>query len=197
MARVKLVLKPSDYPGVPDEATKVALDRLFEHMFPGQANPEIPGKSGAFGAVAQNPQLGLLLVKLSDYIVREMPWTSRRRDLQQLAVQTLNAHFKCDFSFQSHIRPAQAAGISLEQQALIPFWRTVNAFNEEQRLVIEYTLAVVAGDVSEELFSRVVGTYGEKEAIEFTVAIGWWSLWAMVINATRTDFDFGYGRPSA
>ena len=36
MARVKLVFKPSDYPGIPDEPTKKALKELFDHMFPGQ-----------------------------------------------------------------------------------------------------------------------------------------------------------------
>ncbi len=197
MARVKLVMKPGDFPGTPDEATRKALDELFEHMFPGQPNPEIPGKSGAFGVVARDPRLALRLIKVSDYILREMPWTSQRQDMKQLAIQTLNWYFKCDFSFQSHIRPAQALGISVEQQALIPFWRTANAFSDEQRLVIEYTVAVCAGEVPDELFARVVKQYGEQEALEFTVGIAWWSFWAMLINATRTDFDFGYGKPGA
>jgi alkylhydroperoxidase family enzyme len=166
-------------------------------MFPGQANPEIPGKSGAFGLVARDPRLALHLLKVSDYILREMPWTSQRQDVKQLAIQTLNLHFKCDFSFQSHIRPAEAAGISVEQQALIPFWRTANVFNDEQRLVIEYTFAVCAGVVPDELFARVVAQYGEQGAVDVSVAIAWWSFWAMIINATGTDFDFGFGKPKA
>jgi alkylhydroperoxidase family enzyme len=197
MARVKLVFKPTDFPGTPDDGTKKALSELFGHMFPGQSNPEIPGKSSAFATVTQDPKLALLLVKLSDYIVREMPWTSTRLDLRQLTIQTLNYHFKCHFSFQSHLHPAAAAGIRLEQQATIPFWETVNTFSDEQRLVIEYTLAVVKGKVSDELFTRVLDQYGEKETIAFTTGIAWWSFWAMIINATRTDFDFGYGRASA
>ena len=197
MARLKLVYKPSDFPGTPDEPTKKALNALFEHMFPGQAEPEIPGKSGAFAAVARDPRLALLLIKLSDYILREMPWTARRHAVKQLAIQTLNLHFKCDFSFQSHLHPAQAAGITLEQQALIPFWRTANVFDDEQRLVIEYTFAVCAGVVPDELFARVVRQYGEQEALEFSVAVAWWSFWAMLINATGTDFDFGYGKTGA
>jgi len=197
MARVKLVFKPDDYPGTPDAPTKQALRELFEHMFPGHANPEIPGKSSAFATVARDPRLAMRLIKLSDYILREMPWTSQRQTLKQLAIQTLNFHYKCDFSFQSHIRPAQACGITLEQQACIPFWKTANVFDDEQRLVIEYTLAVVTGDVPDALFARVVKQYGEQEALEFTVAIAWWSFWAMIINATRTDFDFGYGKPGA
>jgi alkylhydroperoxidase family enzyme len=197
MARVKLVNKPADYPGTPDEITRKALSDLFQHMFPGQVDPEIPGNHAAFATVTHNPQLALLLVKLGDYIAREMPWTSRRTGLRQLAIQTLNQHFKCEFSYQAHLRPSAAAGLSLEQQALIPFWRTANVYSAEQRLVIEYTLAVVAGDVPDALFARVVAQYGEKEAVEFTTGIAWWSFWAMIINATRTDFDFGYGKPGA
>lgn len=197
MARVQVVLKPNDFPGTPDEETKKDLDALFEHMFPGEKNPAIPGTAAAFGVVAQNPKLALLLIKVSDYVVRQMPWTSGRRDLQQLMVQAVNYHFKCDFSFQAHIRPAAAAGISAELQAAIPYWRTANCFDEEQKLVIEYSLAVVTGDVPEELFSRVVARFGEKEAIEFTMGIGWWSMWAMIIGATRPEHDFGFGKPAA
>jgi alkylhydroperoxidase family enzyme len=192
MARINLVFKPSDYPGTPDDATREALEELFGYMYPGQANPEIPGKSAGFAIVTQNPQLALLLVKLSAFVLGEMPFTSKRKELREFAVQTLNWHFKCDFSFQAHMPHSVHEGMSLEQQALLPFWRTANVFNEEQRLIIEYTLAVVVGDVPEELFSRVKNRYGEKEAVELTFAIGWWSLWAMLINATGTDFDFGY-----
>jgi hypothetical protein len=195
MARVKLVFKPSDHPGIADDATKKSLKELFEHMFPGQSNPEIPGKSAAFATVARDPGLALRLIKLSDYILKEMPWTSQRQALKQLAIQTLNFHFGCDFSFQSHIRPAEACGLSVEQQACIKFWRTANVFDDEQRLVIEYTLATAAGNVPDELFARVVKQFGEQGAIEFTVAVAWWSFWAMIINATGTDFDFGYGKP--
>lgn len=197
MARVKPVFKPSDFPGMPDDATKKALGDLFEQMFPGQTNPEISGDHGGFAVVARKPQLALLLMKLSEHIVREMPWTSQRRDLREIAAQTLNLHFKSNYSFQAHIAPAQAYGITLQQQALLPLWRTADVFTAEQRLVIEYTLAVVSGDVPDELFSRVVKQFGEEATIECTVGIAWWSFWAMIINATGIDFDFGYAKPSA
>jgi alkylhydroperoxidase family enzyme len=197
MARLKLVSKPSDFPGQPDAATRQALHELFEHMFPGQANPEIPGNHAAFAMVARDPRLAMHLIKVADYIVKEMHWTSQRRADRELAIQALNLHYQCDFSFQAHLRPSQAAGLSLEQVATMPFWRTANVFNEQQRLVIEYTLAVVTGAVPEELFARVVAHYGDQEALEFTVGIAWWSFWAMIINATRTDFDFGYGKPAS
>lgn len=192
MSRIKPMLKPSDYPADTDDATRAAAKALFDHMFPGVENPEIPGKSAAFGTVANDPKLALLLVKLSDYIVREMPFTSTRRDLQQLMVQALNWKLGCDFSFQSHIAPAAAAGISVELQTQIPFWKTTNAFNEEQRLVIKYAVAVVEGSVPDELYQRVSSRFNERDTLALTVGTAWWSFWAMIINATKTEFDFGF-----
>src|SRR5690606_8339673 len=191
MSRIKPMLKPSDYPAGVDDATRVAAKALFDHMFPGVENPEIPGKSAAFGTVANDPKLALLLVKLSDYVTREMPFTSTRRDLQQLMVQALNWKLGCDFSFQSHIAPAAAVDISLELQTQIPFWKTTNAFNDEQRLVIEYTVAVVEGSVPDELYQRVAAHFDERDTLALTVGVAWWSFWAMIINATKTEFDFG------
>ena len=192
MSRIKPMLKPSDYPAGVDDATRVAAKALFDHMFPGVENPEIPGKSAAFGTVANDPKLALLLVKLSDYVTREMPFTSTRRDLQQLMVQALNWKLGCDFSFQSHIAPAAAVDISLELQTQIPFWKTTNAFNDEQRLVIEYTVAVVEGSVPDELYQRVAAHFDERDTLALTVGVAWWSFWAMIINATKTEFDFGF-----
>jgi len=114
--------------------------------------------------------------------------------LRELSVQVVNLWYKCDLSFQAHLTVARESGISLEQQAALPYWRTVgHMFSEEQLLVIEYTNAVLAGDVSEELFKRVVGKYGEKGAIECATTIGLWACWAMLLNATQARFDFGYG----
>jgi alkylhydroperoxidase family enzyme len=62
--------------------------------------------------------------------------------------------------------------------------------------VIEYTLAVIAGDVPDELFAKVVARYGEQGALEFTTVAAWWSFWAMILNATRPEFDFGFVRPA-
>jgi len=197
MARVKLVYKPSDYPN-PDAETQQALKQLFDHMFPGQARREIPGKSGAFATVTQSPKLAYLLVKVSDYMVGGDCWSGQRNPLRQLMIQRLNQLLNCEFAFQSHIRPAEAQGVTVEQQACLAFWRrTSGLFSDEQRLVLEFTEAVVAGEVPEELFARVVRQYGERGAVEFTVAVAWWSFWGMIINATGTSFDFGYGKVAA
>jgi len=185
VARVQYVFRPDDFPGKLDAATRQKLDELFQYLFP-------EGKQGephsGYGILAQSPALALGIARCADAVIQETPWT-QRSDLREVAIQALNLHFKCDFSFHAHIPIAQRWGISAEQQAAIPYWRTSNLFDEEQRLVIEYTLAVVAGPVPEELFTRVKEQFGERGAIECTVAIGWWSLWAMLLNATQPEFS--------
>jgi alkylhydroperoxidase family enzyme len=196
-ARVALVNKPSAYPGTPDAETKGALDALFKHMFPQSDDPEIAGHHAIFSVIAQNPKLALSLVKASDSVIRDIPMTLERADLREVCIQTLCHHFKCDFNFAAHLATAKKLGISVEQQALIPFWRTSNVFDDEQKLVIEYTYAVCSGDVPEGLFARVVDHFGEKAAIEVTVWVGWWSFWSMIANATGVQWDFGYGPAAA
>jgi alkylhydroperoxidase family enzyme len=197
-ARVKGVYKLSDYPGNPDEATRKSLKELFDYIgkaFPEGEEPVINGPHAGLAMVALNPQMALELTRATMYIAVETGW-AQRVDLRELAIQVVNLHFKCDFSYRAHLRVGVEAGIKPEQQAALPFWRTANVFNDEQRLVIEYTNAVVTGDVPEELFSRVVSHFGEKGAIEFTTVVGMWSLWTMIINATRPVFDFDEWLPT-
>lgn len=185
MARLKPIFRPEDFPGGPSPDTQKSLKAFFDHLFPrGQGDDE---PHAGYATLAHSPGTALAISTCADYIVREMGWT-QRRDLREVAVQTLNLHFKCDFSFHAHLSLAETSGISLQQQAAIPYWRTSELFDEEQKLIIEYTEAVVRCDVPAMLFERMVERYGADGAVECTVAIGWWSLWAMLLSATRPDF---------
>jgi alkylhydroperoxidase family enzyme len=181
MARIRGVGKPADWPGEMDAQTRKGFDELFAFV----PDTEFTGRHFGYAIPsAQSPWLALHIAKLTTYVVRDMEWP-KRVDLRELALQTLNTHFKCDFSFESHVDYAKSAGITAEMQAAIPDWRTSPLFNDEQRLVIEYTYATCVGDAPDALFARVVQAYGEKGAIEFTTVVATFSFWAMLINAAR------------
>ncbi len=83
----------------------------------------------------------------------------------------------------------QLAHLNLRQLlSAIPFWRTSTMFDDEQRLVIEYADAVSIGDVSDELFARVVAVYGEQGTVEFTALVSWWAFWARILTTVRPSF---------
>jgi len=184
MARVTAVYKPSQYPGTPSDETRKDLAELFQHLLPRASDPQIDERHAGLAIAAQNPKLALGLAKFTRFMAGELPWC-RRQDLRELAIQTVNLHLKSDYSFNSRIPNAVASGIGADLQAALPEWRSSTLFTEEQRLIIEYSNAVVAGAVTDELFSRVVDAYGEKEAIECTALVAFWSFWAMFIKATH------------
>lgn len=188
MARVTAVYEPSQYPGTPSEATREDLAELFRYLFPQASDPVIDKRHAGLAIAAQHPKLALELAKLSSLIAGGLTWC-QRRDLRELAIQTLNTHFKSVYSFNARIPNALAGGIGADLQAALPSWQTSNLFNDEQRLIIEYTQAVVRGDVPGELFSRMLARYGEKEAIECTALVAFWSFWAMFLNATHPEVE--------
>jgi alkylhydroperoxidase family enzyme len=184
MARVKAVYRPSDYPGPVDEATRRDLDEMFGQLFPGVADPAIDERHDGLAIAALSPKLALNLAKLSGLIALELPWCERR-DLRELAIQSVNVELRSHYSFKARRPNAEAAGVSAEMQDALAVWESSDLFSDEQRLVIEYAHAVAGNAASDELFGRVVERYGERGAVELTTVIAFWSFWALFLNATR------------
>jgi hypothetical protein len=156
---------------------------LFAALFPGNPAPEFNAAHTAMAVLAQSPKIALPAAKLSGAVILESAW-GQRANVRELAFQTLGLHFGDKLSTEARQPVAKAAGLTGEHLAAIPDWRASDLFDDEQRLVIEYTQAVVTGRVPAELFARVVARYGEQEAVECTSAIAFWSFWAMIVGAT-------------
>ena len=181
MFRTTPVFRASDHPDHDDPETAGELAELFG-LF---AWETLRAEQSGFAILARSPRLTRHLVETSRFIASEMAWC-QRHDLRELLIQTVNQHLACSASFHAHLGHAQQAGISAEQQAAIPFWATSPLFDDEQRLVIEYTIAVASSRVDDALFARVCAAFGEQGAIEFTTAVGWWVFWAAILNTLQT-----------
>lgn len=183
MPRVHGVFKPEDYPYPLDVATSNELDELFAYLFPNGQHAQIDQTHIGLAIAAQNPRLALMLTQMSRFMVLEMPW-GQRSDLRELAIQTVNVHFRSEYSFKARNKISAACGISMDQQNAIAYWKQTDLFTVEQKLVIEYTSAVVRGKVEDQLFASAKEAFGEKSVVELTSVIGFWSFWAMFLNAT-------------
>lgn len=187
-ARVTPVFRQTDYPGTPDSETEAQLADLFASLFPGVAEPAFDQGHAGVAIAALNPELALNLARISGFLAVELPWCARL-DLRELAIQTVNRHFGCEYSFRSRISIAEAAGVSKQMQDALDEWQESPLFSSEQRLVIEYAHATVTGKVPQPLFDRIKHSFGEKGAVECTAIISFWAFWAMFLNATRPDDD--------
>jgi 4-carboxymuconolactone decarboxylase len=186
MARIRGVFKAENYPYPLDAAAKNELDELFAYLFPDGQHAEIDQSHIGVAIAAQNPRLALLLTQLSRFMALDMQWC-RRADLRELAIQTVNVHFRSDYSFKTRSNTALACGVSMAQQQAIADWQRTDLFTADQKLVIEYANAVVRGGVDDQLYARVQEAFGEKGVVEMTGIIGFWSFWAMFLNATHTS----------
>lgn len=188
MARMKIVRRPEDCSGSLQDA-----EQLFDIFFPEGSERQFNGAQLGWGLVAaHHPQTAITMVKLTK-LMAGGPFLTARPDLREIAIQTVNMHFQCEFSYRSHLAYLAKTGLSLETIAALPYWRTSNQFDAEKRLVIEYSLAVVAGDVSDELHDQVVSAFEQQGATELAFAVAHWSFWAMILNAAQPQIDADEG----
>jgi len=184
MDRMRLVRRQEECPGSPQE-----VEELFATLFP-QGGERVlrAGQMGWGLLAAQGPQMALTVVRLTRSIAAGA-FLSARPDLREMAVQTVNLHFRCEFSYRSHLAYLPKVGLSLEAISALPYWRTSSLFNVEQKLVIEYTLAVLAGEVPDRVHRKVSRAFGRAAVAELAVAVGHWSFWAMLLNAAQLNID--------
>lgn len=181
--RITGIYKPTDSLG-PDGKPQPEVAALFAQLFPNVENPEIDDHHAGTAIMAHSPALAAKFADLSRFMFLELAWT-KRAALRELAFATLHLHFKARYAFESRLDAAKTAGITAEQLAALPYWQNSTLFDDEQKLVIAYTLAVTSGDVPDALASRVIAHFGEQETVEFTSTIGFWSCWSMILNSFK------------
>ncbi|MCB2079824.1 MAG: hypothetical protein KDE55_19280 [Novosphingobium sp.] len=188
MSRITPVFRPTDYPGTPDDETRADVAALFEAAFAGADDPAFDKAHTGMAIAAQSPKFALKLSELTRCAALDMKWCSAHRDLMELAIQAVNQHFGCVFSFEARLPYAESTGIGMDRLAALPMWRDSSLFDEEQKLVLEYVNAVVTGKVPADVSERVIARYGERGAVEISALVGTFSLWAMLINTAAPSF---------
>jgi alkylhydroperoxidase family enzyme len=80
-----------------------------------------------------------------------------------------------------------ASGITEEQLRALPNFRDSDAFDDDERLVLEYAEGIsrTPVDVSDELFDRVRERFDEAQIVELT--------WAAAIENLRARFNWALG----
>jgi alkylhydroperoxidase family enzyme len=177
-----MVRRPEDCSGAPQD-----VEDFFSHLFPQGGERRLSGGQLGWGLVAaRNPRIATTVAQLTRLIATG-PFLSARPDLRELAIQSVNLHFRCDFSYRSHLAYLSKVGLTLETIAALPYWRTSSLFDVEGRLVIEYTLALVTGSVPDDLHDQITRELGPEPVAELALAVAHWSFWALFLNAAQID----------
>jgi alkylhydroperoxidase family enzyme len=181
---MRIARRPEDCGGLPQDA-----EELFDLLFPEGTERVFRGAQLGWGVLAgQDPRIATTVAQLTKMIARG-PFLAARPDLRELAIQSVNLHFRCEFSYRSHLAYLSKVGLSLETIAALPYWRTSSLFSVEQKLVIAYSFALVSGDVPDNLHDEAANAFGQQGVGELALAVAHWSFWALLLNAAQPEID--------
>lgn len=183
MSHITPVFTPDDYPTKPDAQTQTELATLFASLFPGQTNPRIDESHAGVAIAAHSPALALKLSELSRFMAIELPWC-QSAERRELVIQSVNIALHCDYGFNTRLKVAEQAGLSLEQQNALMEWESCELFSTDQKLIVEYTLAVAHNEMTDELSQRFSQQFGERATVEISAVAAFWGFWALFLNAT-------------
>jgi len=187
MPRIAPVFRPADYPGEPDAQTATDLSALFAAAFPGVSDPAFDKGHTGNAIAAHSPAFAAKLAAMTRTVVLDLPFGGRA-DLVELAIQAVNLHFGCDFTFEARLPLAEAKGVGKDRIAALALWRTSSLFDEDQRLVIAYALAAASGRAPDDVCDQVAARFGQRGLVELTAIVGTFALWAMLVNASGISF---------
>lgn len=185
MPRLPLITTPADHPGTPDAAPRADLDALFAALFPGNPAPAFDSAHEGMAIAAHSPALAQALARTSAVVLGELGWCQQHPALREIVIQRVFHHFGSAYGWQSRLPHAARAGLTPEQLADIPLWRASAHFDADQRLTLEHTEATLAGAVDDALFARMQARFGNRETVECTSLVAFWSSWAMLLSALR------------
>ena len=173
MARVSYVEKAAAAPEA--QAVYAELERLGGRVL----NP--------MKALAHSPQLLERWWRMMWTALAELELDPKLRELSLLRIFQLTG---CDYCFAEHDRIARRVGVPAEQIANIANFRTHPAFNELERLVLEYTEGItLKNQVNDAVFVALRRHLSERQLVELTFCIGNWNGVARILVPLAIDLE--------
>ncbi|MCU1367890.1 MAG: hypothetical protein JWL72_63 [Ilumatobacteraceae bacterium] len=95
------------------------------------------------------------------------------------------------FVFSQHCKSCRTLGMSEAKIAAIAHWSTSDQFDEQERVVLAYTDALVGenGRVSDELFAQLQSHLSDEQILELTYVTAMYEMHAIMSRALRLEFD--------
>jgi 4-carboxymuconolactone decarboxylase len=194
MPRIPLIEKEDASPEVLDYFGRVAG---WLKPLPGpraeQAERRVPQPWRLF---AHSPELANRLFDGSSYIFTELPWALEHNRVRQLVILAVIRRLGCTFAYNGHWQTSEKAGIS---RALYEQFATIEGLekakidpglSEEERLAITYADDLArTGNVSKELFDKLLAIYGPRGMVEMTAVIGYRMLTSVMLSAFDLQDD--------
>jgi len=174
-------------PEAPDPDTLAAEDRVAYDAVLARELRKYGSLGGYFGGLLNAPSVGGALSHLG-HVVRSGAsvgfYTNAERELIDMVV---SVELDQQAVFAGHLPDAIAYGVAPETVDAI-CRRDYDALGDDDRLLVDYILAVLRGTVTADQFDTITARFGgPRGAVAYTVAVGF------LIMTMRLMSAFGFG----
>jgi 4-carboxymuconolactone decarboxylase len=137
---------------------------------------------GPFNAMLHSPGLGAALHALGAAVRHETRLSARVREI---AILVVAAHWRSEFVRASHETVGAASGLSADEMAAIAAGEIPALDDESERAVIDFTRAIVRGDVSDAEWAAAREQLDEATLFELTTLVGYYATLGLQLRVFR------------
>jgi 4-carboxymuconolactone decarboxylase len=158
-----------------------------------QSGPRGAGLRGPFNALLRSPELADYVQKVGEYVRFRSSIPAR---LNEMAILIAGRRWTAQYEFYAHRRLALQAGLKSEIIDAIAGGRRPEGMQEDEAIVYDFASEVLqSGQVSESVYQRTMGKFGERGVIDLVGAVGYYSLVSLVLNVGEVPLPSGETPP--
>jgi alkylhydroperoxidase family enzyme len=177
-----------------DAVTDPAIKGQYERIFSGRDPVKEPGtKDGTPGTWWTTGALvpDIHAHQVRNYNIYANPKNAIDPVYRELGQTRAGWLAGSQFVFSQHCKACRAVGLSDEQVAAIPGWKSADCFDDRQRAVLAYTDYLVSerGRVPDAVFEKLKGFLSEEAIFELTYIVTMYEMQSVIARALRLEFD--------
>jgi 4-carboxymuconolactone decarboxylase len=138
---------------------------------------------GPFDLMLRSPAVGTAQQEVGAAIRYRTKFSDRAREL---AILLVAAHWDSAFERESHEAIGRALGFGHDELAAIRAL-DVSGFHDEEHLVGRAVVALLDGDLSDEMWDAASAALGVDGVFELTALVGYYSTLALQLRVFRAD----------
>jgi len=163
---------------VPMAGFEPALQKRLEELWGKPVN--------LYRALANHPGLVRAWTEFANSIRNGSRTPRKLREIMILRTAQLQ---RSDYEWAQHLKMARKAGVTEAQIAELAEWRASKQFDAKERAALALTDAVVAGNVTDEVYAEVSKHFGHQDYVELAVTAAFYCMVPRVLDALRVEFD--------
>jgi 4-carboxymuconolactone decarboxylase len=158
-----------------------------------EAGPRGAGLRGPFNGLLRSPELCGLVQRVGAYV---RFGSSIPPALNELAICIVGRRWTAQYEFWTHRQLAIEAGVAPGILDAVAEGRRPEGMSVGQAMVYDFLTSLLdTGQVSDALFGRVQGKFGDRDVIDLIGAAGYYTLVSMVLNVDRVPLPDGEPLP--